>query len=232
MLAIDTSTEVCNLCLWENDTTVAEYASSSRITHTERLLPALDRLIQKSGWLKKDIGGIAVMTGPGSFTGLRIGISVAKGLAFGFGIPVIGGNVLEIVALQAGQEGLVCPAMDARRGEIFTALYRYRSARIEEILAPVSVRPSEWIALLPHEPIYFCGPATSLYPDLFQQQPASTILFSGFYLARTLAKWGCEKIEAGFGMDGTQLKASYLRPSDAEIHGPNPRKSLLKIKGR
>lgn len=217
LLAIDTSTNICNVCITEEGKVVAEYLSGSTVTHTERLMPAIQSLFLELDWRINDLDGIAVVNGPGSFTGLRIGLSVAKGLLYALGIPVVAANALEVAAYQIQDEGWICPAMDARRGEIFTSLFYRSGADLVQRTEPRSISPQAWHSELPAEPIRFCGPGAQLYFDSLKNHADSTLLFGDFVLARTLALLAQEKFRRGDVLQGDDLRAAYLRPSDAEV---------------
>lgn len=229
ILAVDTSTEVCNVCVAQHDRILAEYASRSPVTHTERLMPAIDLLLSHIQLDRKEIQLLAVIHGPGSFTGLRIGLSVVKGLALALQCPVVAANALEIAASQVPVAGLISPAMDARRGEIFTALYKKESDLITTILPPCSIRPEAWIGQLPDEPVHFCGPGAALYWSVLQMDGRSKLWFKDFFLARSLAGYAAGQVAAGKTTSGAELRAAYLRPSDAETKGPRPGEAVNKL---
>lgn len=229
LLAIDTSTNVCSVCISDDNRTVAEYVSLSSLNHSERLMPAIEFLFSQIDWPMGELDGIAVINGPGSFTGLRIALSVTKGLAFALNCPVVAVNALEVAALQVPFFGLICPAMDARRGEIFTCLYENVNGIIHQKIEPVSVSPETWKEVLPDSPIYFCGPGAKLYMNLLLKHPESRLVFTDFVLAKTLARVAQEKFQKGEILTGNELKAAYLRPSDAETKGPKPPRRLERI---
>lgn len=220
LLAIDTSTEICSICITESGEVVAEYATRSPITHTERLLPAIDMLITHLGWKTDELDGLAVINGPGSFTGLRISLSLVKGLSFGLGIPVVVCNALDVAAQQVPFSGLICPAMDARRGEIFTSLYEKTGHALTRQTEPKSVRPQSWRDELPEAPVCFCGPGARLYWDVLNKNEGSRLIFTDFVLARTLAAMAAAQFDRGEVVSGSEVRAAYLRPSDAEVKGP------------
>lgn len=224
LLACDTSTEVCSVCVAEDRRVVADYVTRSPVTHTERLMPAVELLLKHIGWKASDLNGLAVINGPGSFTGLRIGLSVIKGLAFALDLPVVQANALETAARLTPGDGLICPAMDARRKEIFTALYEKRQGTTTEIIGPCSILPQTWRDQLPDKAVTFCGPGAALYFTQLKKHDESTLAFQDFVLARPLALCAFDAFERGDAIAGDQVIASYLRPSDAENKGPRPRK--------
>lgn len=224
LLACDSSTDVCSVCVAEDGKVLAESVTRSPQTHTERLMPAIELLFKDVGWKVSDLNGLAVINGPGSFTGLRIALSVVKGLSFAFDLPVVQASALEVAAAQVSGDGLICPAMDARRKEIFAALYERKQGTVTEIISPRSVSPEMWRGVLPESPIVFCGPGAALYFQQLKNHPDSTLAFHDFVLARTLALSAFDAFERGGGIAGDLVTAAYLRPSDAETKGPRPRK--------
>ena len=228
ILAVDTCTEVCSVTILDGERVAGEYVSKSSVTHTERLLPSIESLMKELGWNFTELNGLAVIHGPGSFTGLRIGISVIKGLAFGLGIPVVPGNALEIAALQIEGAGWICPVMDARRGEVFTGLYKRSEGKLHEVQKPVSIKPKDMENFLPKEPVRFCGPGAYIYREYLESE-GSEFHFRDFFLARTLGYYAQQKFTDGESITGMELTAAYLRPSDAETKGARPRKQLDSI---
>jgi len=216
LLAIDTSTTICNVCLSVDGNVVGEYLSRSPVTHTERLMPAIESLFRQVDWGIRNLDGIAVVNGPGSFTGLRIGLSVVKGLSYALRIPVIAANGLEVAANQVPDQGWICPAMDARRGEIFTSLFLRQGKDLVQRTEPRSISPLTWRTELPVEPVQFCGPGAQLYFDSLKNHENSRLVFQDFVLAETLSVLAHGKFRRGDVIQGNELRAAYLRPSDAE----------------
>jgi tRNA threonylcarbamoyladenosine biosynthesis protein TsaB len=233
ILAVDTSTEICNVCILDGDRIAAEYISKSSQTHTERLLPAIQNLLSELKWEPKQLEGLAVVNGPGSFTGLRIGLSVVKGLALALDLKVVTGNALHMAALQVPGEGWICPVMDARRGEVFSCLYQRIDEHFISFRKPVSIQPESMLEWLPHERgIRFCGPGAYLYSEVFAKRPYPEFVFQDFILACTLAYYAKDEFSAGHAISGMEVQAAYLRPSDAETKGARPRKRLDQIPRR
>jgi tRNA threonylcarbamoyladenosine biosynthesis protein TsaB len=172
LLAIDTTTNVCSVALGERDKLWAEIVLNTKKTHSQRLMPALQTLLRDTGVDKKQLAGIAVALGPGSFTGIRIGIATAQGLAQGLEIPLIGVITLDALSESCGFfPGLICPLLDARRGEVYTGLYRGGSGGPTPIEAPnamiiddVAVKLAKY-----RENVIFTGDALELYRDILQE---------------------------------------------------------------
>lgn len=132
VLGIDTSAIVCSVALLSNETCLASRTVSDGLTHSETLLPLIKELLCKGNVGVSDLDCIAISHGPGSFTGLRIGISAVKGLAISGNIPCVGVSTLEALAMNAiDREGFIlCPVMDARRGEFYNALFRVENGKL------------------------------------------------------------------------------------------------------
>ena len=133
ILAIDTSATVASAALCENDEPIAVYSQKSGLTHSQTMLPMIRDLMRNSGVTIDDIDMMAVSAGPGSFTGVRIGISTVKGLAFGKNKICVGVSTLEAMAQSARfvPEGtIVCPAMDARRSQLYNALFTVQNGAL------------------------------------------------------------------------------------------------------
>ncbi len=124
VLGIDTSCAVSTVALTSDRDLIASYSVCSTLEHSTILLPMIERVLSDASLSMKDVELVAVTDGPGSFTGIRIGISTVKGLAFSFGTPCIGVSTLESLAWQAeGLEGTVCPVIDARNNSVYSALF-------------------------------------------------------------------------------------------------------------
>ncbi len=137
LLSIDTSTEVCSVSLHTQHAIVKEQSNVPQ-GHAKYLLPMVESVLAKANLDKKDLNLVVVSSGPGSFTGIRIGISIAQGLAFGIGCPVLTLPSLVLMALgKSGSEGkLIVPALDARMNEIYWAAYLNNQGTLEEVVAP------------------------------------------------------------------------------------------------
>src|SRR5436309_847811 len=125
VLALETSTRAGGVALVDGERLVAEYVLDISVTHSERLLAAVDRVLADARWTPRDLEGLAVSIGPGSFTGLRIGVSTVKGLGWALGLPIAAVPTLDAMAATVPWAALpVCPVLDARRGEVYASLYR------------------------------------------------------------------------------------------------------------
>jgi len=140
ILAIETATSICSAAILEDEQCISERSLNEPHIHAEKLLPMIDEALRECHLTAKSINIISVSIGPGSFTGLRIGLSTAKGLAYARNIPVIPVNTLEGLAWRAVNSihktrfDLILPMIDARRNEIFTAGYRISSMKLDELI--------------------------------------------------------------------------------------------------
>ena len=151
LLAIDTSTQACSAALLYEGELIQELSGEPR-SHTRLLLPMIDRLLAAAGCKLQQLDAIAYTAGPGSFTGLRIGMGVVQGLAFGADLPVIGVSSLETLALGAQRQlnltgkQLIIPAFDARMGEIYWAVYRAGASQSDQTVFMETVTPDSLTA--------------------------------------------------------------------------------------
>jgi tRNA threonylcarbamoyladenosine biosynthesis protein TsaB len=126
VLGLDTATSCGCVGLIDDERIISEYLLDIPVTHSERLLGAIELVLREAHCAMEDLDGWAISLGPGSFTGLRIGVSTVKGLAFANRKPVTGVSTLDVLASQTSPTPfLICPILDARKGEVYTAFYRY-----------------------------------------------------------------------------------------------------------
>ena len=136
ILSIETATDVCSVALSDDQTIIDSISINEKNVHSAKLAKLIEQIVTMCGKTFNDLNAIAVSKGPGSFTGLRIGISIGKGLAYGLDIPIIGINTLESIAYKASQQNnhpdvIWCPVIDARNNEVYYALY---DQELKEIL--------------------------------------------------------------------------------------------------
>jgi len=135
LLAIDTSTDTASLALAEDKTVLAELTWRSKQNHTTQLLPNLSQLFKLTETTAKSLTAVIVAQGPGSFNGLRVGVSAAKGLAFSLGIPIVGVNSLEVSAYQYAETGLPVSAIfNAGRSEVATSTYQKKYGKWKQLV--------------------------------------------------------------------------------------------------
>lgn len=214
-LAMDTSSDYAGLALSRQGGVLAEMTWKTGQNHTTDLLPALVSLLERARTSLDSVDGIAVALGPGSFNGLRVGISTAKGLAFALGVPLVGVSTLEVEAFPFACYGLpVCAVHDAGRGEIATALFQSRDGNWQELEAP-HITTLEGLIAEVSQPTVFCGELTSaMISDLESRlgtlacvpSPAAALRRAGL-----LAELGWQRLSAKRFDDPTTLEPIYLR---------------------
>jgi len=222
ILGVDTSTRTGSVALLEKDTVVAEIQVTSSDTHAKRLMSAIDLTLGMAGMGVDECDGFAVTTGPGSFTGLRIGISVVKGLSFATGKAVTGVSTLEALAYQFPWfPDLVCPMLDARKEEVYTALYTCgRDGTWETVASDCAVRPRHWLSELKGSYL-FVGNGATAYRSLIKEILGPRAQFAPPYAnaprASVVACVGLEQINRGEVVAVEDLVPRYIRKPDAEI---------------
>ena len=135
ILAMDSSAVAASVALCEDERLLGEYTICNGNTHSQTLLPMTEELLSRFGITTDDVDLFAVSNGPGSFTGVRLGVATLKGLAFGKDKPCVGVSTLEALAHNlAVTDGLICPVMNARRNQVYTALFRAKNGNLERLL--------------------------------------------------------------------------------------------------
>lgn len=221
VLGIETSTTQGGVALVGQTGLVSEYTLNIEVTHSERLLPTIDRMLQDAGLGLGAVQGIAVSIGPGSFTGLRIGLSTAKGLAYATGIPVVSVATLEALAWTVPScRWPICPVLDARKQEVYTALFQHDPAGLVRLMEDVALAPEALCDKI-RKPTLFLGDGLGSYGDLFRRR-----LGGKFLVPPPVSRGARPACVAGLGrlrllrgereaLDG--LVPRYLRPSEAEL---------------
>ncbi|MEK6682886.1 MAG: tRNA (adenosine(37)-N6)-threonylcarbamoyltransferase complex dimerization subunit type 1 TsaB [Nitrospirota bacterium] len=223
VLGIDTATMMGSIGLIDDEGAIAEYSLNIRATHSERLMPAIDRLLKDSGIMPKDIDGFAVSIGPGSFTGLRIGLATVKGFAMGCNKPVAAVSTLEALAFNlAYAEYLICPILDARRNEVYAAMFKSDGkGGIKRLVQDMAIDMQTFLREY-DEDIIFLGDAVDIYRerilDILKDRahfaPKNRNMPSGV----SVAELGLKKIRDGKAADPSGLAPFYIRRSEAEIN--------------
>ena len=180
VLAIDTSTNVMGISLIKDQTVIGETITFINKNHSVRLMPAINSLMEECNIKPKELTKIVVAKGPGSYTGVRIGVTVAKTLAFTLNIPITGVSSLKVLAANGRYfNGLVCPIFDARRNLLFTGLYDFRGQESKNILADCNIERSVWIEKLKsfNEPILFIGNDVAIHKEYIVEQLKDKAIF-------------------------------------------------------
>ncbi|MBU0478435.1 tRNA (adenosine(37)-N6)-threonylcarbamoyltransferase complex dimerization subunit type 1 TsaB [bacterium] len=220
ILGVETATNVCSVCILENSQLIAEYTTNITKTHSQRLMPMIKHVLANVELIPSDIGAIVVSIGPGSFTGVRIGISAAKGMAMALniqtaGVSTLGGIAYNLVDSYTGQ---VCVITDARRKQVYTAIYEMPNMKklTEDMVLPIE----ELIKKIKKKTI-FIGNACALYYNTLKKELGDLALVcpphSGIPRASSIALLGEKRLKEGKGLSHFDLKPNYVRLSDAEM---------------
>jgi tRNA threonylcarbamoyladenosine biosynthesis protein TsaB len=221
VLALETSTLAGGVALLDGDHLIAEYTLAIPATHSERLMVTVDRLLGDAGWTLARLEGLAVSIGPGSFTGLRIGVSTAKGLAAGLGIPLIGIPTLDALAAALPHVAdPVCPILDAKKGEVYTSLFHWEAGGMVRDWDYLALTPDALCARLPG-PVTFIGDGVAAYGEVLTQTlgPRARLAPPGRRLpsAACVAHLGHCRLLLGDSVAPARLMPLYIRPSEAEL---------------
>lgn len=224
ILGIDTSTKFCNLGLIEDKDVLIEYTINGlEKKHSSILVPAIKDLLKTMDLKMEEINGIAISIGPGSFTGLRIGLCVAKGLCYARSLPLLGITTLDAMAFPLKEiPYLICPVLESKKDEIYDVVFRggdslhrvmdYKCEDIQSLLVRLS--PIK-------EKIIFLGDGIKKYRDIIKEKIGKDALFVDSQLnlpvATSIAFLGLNKLEKGEEDDISTLTPFYLRKSEAEI---------------
>jgi tRNA threonylcarbamoyladenosine biosynthesis protein TsaB len=214
VLALDTVTEACSVALIDGTAVISRYAEVGR-GHAEEVLAMVDSVLGEAGISLRGLNGIAAGIGPGSFTGVRISVSVAQGLAFGAQLPVIPLTSLEALAWRAigegGGQALAC--LDARMGEVYWGCLAADAVRGIALLGALQVGPAAMVRWAGTVPFRGIGRGFAAYPQL-AALPGLTLAPGDAQAlpdARHLARLGVLRFEAGEGLDAAALKPQYVR---------------------
>ena len=220
VLGVDTTSDSGSAAILDGDVLRALVGFSKKPGYAEKLLPTVEQMLAELSLELSDVDGFAVSAGPGSFTGLRIGIATMEGLSYATKRPVVGISSLEATAHRYRfVNGWVAPFLDARRQEVFGALYRANGRELEEVIAPVCESPERFVARLPKEPVLVAGTATLVHRELLSHESQGHLKSAApsFFLAEEVARLGLQQLQKGNSTPLGRLEAIYLRPSDAEM---------------
>ncbi len=219
ILAIESSARAASVAVTDNGALMGQYFQSSGLTHSRTLLKMAEDLLANLELRLSDIDAVAVARGPGSFTGVRIGVAAAKGICWGGEKPVVGVSTLEAMAWQGEGAGdyVICPAMDARRGQIYNARFVFDGGELHRLTEDRAIALDELVSEAKKEkkPYFFVGDGAKLCYNRFSDEGLPAILPPEPMLLQTA--WGVARA----AMDKTpepafDLEPNYLRLSQAE----------------
>lgn len=222
ILAVETSTMLGGVAIANNALgVIAELKINVRATHSERLMTGIDFALKQAGITVSDIDVFGVSIGPGSFTGLRIGLSTIKGFSYSTKKPVVSVPTLEAFAWNFPySRHPVCIMLDARREEVYAAVFKWKNNGLERIVSETSIRPVDLLKSL-EGPVIFAGEGALLYREAITDISGSNAIFAPPQCMvpspANVAYLGLRKAEAGDFSEPVSLAPAYLRKSEAEI---------------
>jgi tRNA threonylcarbamoyladenosine biosynthesis protein TsaB len=218
VLALDTCGRAGGAALAREGAIAGEVLLSTAATHSRRLMASVDFLLEAAGAARAELGGLAVTVGPGYFTGLRIGLATACGLALGLGLPAAGVSSLRLIAAGAARPGVTTWAVtDARRGLVYAAPFGLGPRGLERRGEDTALAP-ERLAPLIQAPALLAGDGARAHAEVLAG-PGVELAPAWADLPRPglLALIGAERLARGQGVAAEGLAARYVRPSDAEV---------------
>jgi tRNA threonylcarbamoyladenosine biosynthesis protein TsaB len=223
ILAIDTSSRVGSIAIVDGSVLKAQQILNISATHNQRLLPGIERILSDSGLLLDDLDAFAVCIGPGSFTGLRIGLSIVKGLAWTKSKPLAAVPTLDALAANVSLVPLpICPVMDARKGEIYTAFYRQSDGPMPQRTTPyMALKPTDLLELITEKTV-LVGDGLLRYGDLLAKKLGDYLVCAPPHLnvihASSVAWLAWQKLRLGKHEEVASCTPLYVRPSEAELN--------------
>lgn len=223
VLAIDTSSVVAAVALMDDEKLLGEYSINNKKTHSQKLMVMIDEIMKDLDIKPSDIDVFAASIGPGSFTGLRIGVTTAKAMAYATNKPVVGVPTLDALAYNiVTSEFIICPILDARNSQVFTALYEVKGKRFERITEYMGIPVFELVQIIVqnNKKVIFTGDAIDLHKDYFKSEVGENCEFAplGNRLQRgaSVAELALMMAKEGKFTSSFELVPFYLRKSQAE----------------
>jgi len=219
LLAFETSAKAASVALFEENALLGEQYQNTGMTHSQTLLVMAQELLTQCGKEPREVTAVAVANGPGSFTGVRIGVAAAKGLAWGNEIPVYGVSTLEAMALGLGVwDGYVCPVMDARRNQVYNALFYVNQGALTRQSPDRAIALSDLEAELKtlEKPIFLVGDGSILCYNTLKEAVPQLILPPENRMHQRAVGVGLAALMQEHADDPATLVPNYLRLSQAE----------------
>ncbi|HMJ70687.1 MAG TPA: tRNA (adenosine(37)-N6)-threonylcarbamoyltransferase complex dimerization subunit type 1 TsaB [Cyclobacteriaceae bacterium] len=213
ILSIETSTTVCSAALHREGELLASEITEVPNSAASQLAVMIDKILSRAGVVARDLSAVAVSAGPGSYTGLRIGVATAKGVCYALGIPLIAVNSLELMAAQVTENNpggaWLCPMIDARRMEVYTMLFDNGLGVIEPVRASV-IDASSYAAVVEKREVLFFGNGSDKCRDVITH-PNAKFVSGMFPSAEWLGRLALERLRAGKFEDVGEFEPFYLK---------------------
>lgn len=234
ILAVDSSAAAASAALVENNKILGEFYCNTGLTHSQTLMPMIDGLLQNTKTPLSSVDLLAVSAGPGSFTGIRIGIATVKGLAFTDGKPCVGVSTLETIANNLSHlDATICAVMDARCGQVYNAVFRSSKGNIERLTDDRAIHADELARECEKypKPLFLVGDGAKLCYNIQGFQSVGALLAPETLLyqrASGVAKAAAKAYQNGLAVSPDALRPFYLRPAQAERVLKNKRRDQQK----
>lgn len=217
ILGVESSSVSAGAAVLKNGVLAAEIFTNNGLTHSQTLMPMISEAIAMAGLDISDIDLFAVSQGPGSYTGLRIGIGLVKGLAYGAGKKALGISSLRALAQNIPfASGLIAPIMDARAGQVYAAIYRQSPGEFETLMQPAALSLADLAAKLRGERAFFVGDGVAPYKERLTELLGEGAAFATQNLCMARAGAVAVLAQGGEGISPFELSPVYLRRPQAE----------------
>ncbi len=220
ILALDTTAEVCTAAICDDLKLVAEMTVNTGNTHSETLLPVVEQILKISETNLEEIDLFSCSTGPGSFTGVRIGVATVKGIAYGKNKPCVSVSTLDALAYNLiGFDGIICPVMNARRNQVYNALFECKDSTLTRLCddRALSIDELDEELAVINKPVYLVGDGYGITEKGFKKTKISFVPERmRMKSAYSVACCAFEKYSLGNTLTDSELVPIYLRPSQAE----------------
>lgn len=227
LLSLSTAEQGCSLAMVHGLSLLYEEFWTTKLTHSSRLLKMIEYMLENRVGMKlNDIDGFVVAGGPGSFTGLRIGISVIKGLSYAMNKPAAGVSSLDGIAFRFTCSSTpVCAMMDAKRNEVYCSIYHFKNGNLISKTPEAVVSPKEAIKMTKGESALFAGSGSKAYKDIIEKEANQPVFTQSFYdnISAAALVQSLYLKDSIFSASGDDLIPRYIRKSDAELLIKNPR---------
>jgi tRNA threonylcarbamoyladenosine biosynthesis protein TsaB len=223
ILGIETATLVSSVAIATENNLLAEITLQTKQTHSELLMPHIAKILDMAGINKTDLKAIAVSIGPGSFTGLRIGLATAKALSYALKIPLVGVPTLEALAYGCPVPGaMLAPMLDAQKGNVYQAVFEWQDGQLKEVMPVTVMDIHEALERLTkyQAPVLVMGEAAVLHKEKIQQVGENLVLAAPHVVigrAGSIAGLGQIMMKQGISHDLMALEPVYIRRSEAEV---------------
>ena len=222
LLAFETSAKAGSVALMQDGKLLGESYQNTGLTHSQTLMVMAQQLLEGCGYTPRDVQAVAVAAGPGSFTGVRIGVAAAKGFAWGGELPCYGVSTLEAMALQLGiWQGYILPVMDARRQQVYNALFCAQDGKLQRLCEDRAISLEDLAEEIKNlsGPVFLVGDGSQLCYNTLKDAAPALVMPPEHRMhqrASGVALAALAKIAAGDPGDGAALQPNYLRLSQAE----------------